>query len=92
MVKYDPTVIDGFATVLYEQADRLLITYAIIGGLVGFVAGKIMGGMLVALLMLVVFAGMGWFIAQGRAAALRLQAQTALCQRQIEANTRPDGR
>lgn len=94
--KYDPTVIQQFADQLYERASRLVLTYAglgfLLGGLVGagFGASQIGGevplisGFVGAVLLAALFA----VAAQSRAAALRLQAQTALCQVQIEWNSR----
>lgn len=38
---------------------------------------------------LVLFGLLGWALGRERAFVLKLQAQTALCQTQIELNTRP---
>jgi hypothetical protein len=96
MVSYDSSVIQQFAEALYKQARMLVIRYAIVCALIGFAAGYLMAGgarvsdaslpgFIVAIFGLVV----GAMIGQGKAAALRLQAQQALCQVQIEKNTRP---
>ena len=98
MVKYDPAIIRTFAERLYQQALGVVIQWTIIGAimgaavLVGFMVltnprstigpaelgiGAVLGGIL------------GYFAGQSRAFALRLQAQTALCQVEIEENTRP---
>jgi hypothetical protein len=92
--KYDPSVIQQFADRLYAQAARIVLVYAVFGftgGAVGggiltnaaldsFLIGAVFGGGLLGALFAVA--------AQTRAFALRLQAQTALCQVQIEMNTR----
>ena len=90
--KYDPAVIQKFADKLYAQARSIVITCTVIGIIAGGVAGRflfgyserttymIVGAVIVGLL--------GFAVGQARAFALRLQAQTALCQVRIEENTR----
>jgi hypothetical protein len=96
MAKYDPQVIVQFADDLYKQAGSMAATYAVLGALVGFgigaavlsgLGGALIGGALGALLL----GGLAFKVGQQRAFALRLQAQVALCQVQIEANTRGVG-
>lgn len=95
MVKYDAQVIVQFAADLYSQARSIPVTYAALGVLAGFGAGAaafgtaidgggLIGGALGALLLGVVAFKLG----QQKAFALKLQAQVALCQVQIETNTR----
>ncbi len=87
--RFDPTVIQQFADRLYSQARTLVVLYSVLGVLVGSIGAyaitrserlaMIAGGLLGLL---------GFAIGQARTFSLRLQAQTALCQVQIEANTR----
>jgi hypothetical protein len=94
VVKYDRTVIQQFAERLYAQARTVIVVWTILGAIGGLIAGAAVadaldsqqtlafvgvGALLVALV--------GFKFGQGRAFALRLQAQMALCQTQIEENT-----
>lgn len=94
--QYDPNVIQKFADRLYDEARRIVATWAALGFMFGGLAGGAFGATM--------FGGSGWLFgagvgalvlaiafaaaAQARANALRLQAQTALCQVRIEWNTR----
>lgn len=99
-IEYEPAVIRKFAADLYADADALTVRAAIRGfflwGGASALAAKFtasgpdQGGFL-ALAVLVgggIGAWVGHALAQGTANALRLQAQTALCQVQIEENVR----
>ena len=94
MTEYDSTIIEQAADNLYETARSMEVSWAM--------AGMFIGAALVALLVsfydsgaMLVGVGFGAILgaaigyAQGRTRAmmLRLQAQTALCQMQIEQNT-----
>jgi hypothetical protein len=104
MVKYDAKVIGKFASQLYRRALWIVIGATVVGLVCGAVLamlaavamtspyrrmihfqlneGMIMGA-------LVVLGGFtGFLIGDSRAFFLRLQAQTALCQAEIEKNTR----
>lgn len=89
---YDEKVIQRFADGLYRRAARVVIIYAIIGFGIGFLLMTIAdhGG---AGMLRVIIGGLaalvGVILSRDKAEALRLQAQTALCQAQIERNTRP---
>jgi hypothetical protein len=101
MVAYDANVIVQFADRLYRQAQRMAVAYAVrgfvLGALVGFgvlavsrIAGLATGELVLTSGFLgLLGAALGWSIGRERAFSLRLQAQQALCQVQIEANTRP---
>lgn len=104
MIEYEPTVIREFADKLYARAATIVLAHSVAGGLSGVAVGAwagawtayldrraggalliiasfaVVGGVLVALL--------GYLVGSARAFALRLQAQQALCQLQIEENTR----
>src|SRR5688572_15107356 len=95
-VRYEPGVIIDFAQRLYSQARSVEAIYAVIGAMLGGLAGillgmQIAGGAIAFLLAALGVVSVGLFglvIGRTRANSLRLQAQTALCQVQIEANTR----
>lgn len=93
-VQYDPRIIVMFAQRLYNQAARIVALCVAFGCVAGFILGAVAGstafdaGAITGVLAAFVFGAFGYAIGQGRAFALRLQAQTALCQVQIEANTR----
>lgn len=84
--RYDATVIQQYADGLYAQAKRTVIVHALLGALIGLAAAFVTPvlGLLGALLV----GAIGYVIGQNKAFSLRLQAQTALCQVQIERNTR----
>ncbi|HEX2834311.1 MAG TPA: hypothetical protein VHW00_14980 [Thermoanaerobaculia bacterium] len=93
MVEYDKYVILEFAERLYDQAKRLVLAYVagslLMGVAIGFAIGTMIQNVWTSTL---VAAGIccvvGVSLAQQKAFALRLQAQTALCQVEIESNTR----
>ncbi|HMP00801.1 MAG TPA: hypothetical protein PKE26_17020 [Kiritimatiellia bacterium] len=88
MVSYDRTVIQTFADFLYQRAASIIAIYTIIGVILGGIFGRVImgaGGMIL-LAMLAGFAG--YLAGNQRAIAYKLQAQMALCQVQIEINTR----
>lgn len=92
MTQYDANVIYEFADRLYAQARSIMVFYTLLGGLIGGVGGYLLDKEfrtgLLALGGLVVLGGIGFAIGRERGFVLRLQAQTALCQVQIEQNTR----
>jgi|SRR6185312_1965574 len=93
MVQYDKAVIIKFAERLYSQANSIVVLCGILGIIVGGVAGfGAQAGArepnwLVAIFAVVLCGAIGVVIGQARAFSLRLQAQVALCQVQIEENT-----
>ncbi|NVB40910.1 hypothetical protein G6O69_23930 [Pseudenhygromyxa sp. WMMC2535] len=97
MIQYDPSIIREQAQNLYNQAERLTTMYAIGLGLLGFIVGGALGvGSLPTPLLLIpasigaaLLAVIGARYGTAKGFALRLQAQTALCQVQIELNGRP---
>lgn len=98
MARYDARVIDKMADTLYSQARSLELLYALSGGLLGCAGGcglmaltDVREATMPAIALGVVGAALGWAVARPKAFLLRLHAQTALCQVQIEANTRRDG-
>lgn len=94
MAHYDPEIIKQYADLLYQKAERVILGPTIALGLMGLGMGLILRAIGAGSGMLALFlAGgggfAGWQISQAQAFQLRLQAQQALCQLQIEINTRP---
>lgn len=95
MVRYDSSVIQQLADALYARADSMVRAWTLLGALAGFVVGggvgafafRTEGAILLAVLAAVLLALVGWSVGTRKAFFLRLAAQTALCQVQIERNT-----
>jgi predicted transcriptional regulator len=99
-LKYDAEVIVASASRLYRQAKSMVITSSAVGVLIGAVGGPIVFifatqsrsnlGVIAAVCALI--GGlMGYVRGAERAFALKLQAQAALCQVEIEKNTSGHG-
>ena len=100
---YDPIVIKGFAAALYRRANSIIffctLTGLFIGGIVGAILSRPsfsfqLGGLLPGwwIIIGIILGGMaGLSIGRSKAFLLKLQAQTALCQVEIEKNTRNSG-
>ena len=92
MINYDPAVIQTFAEKLYKKANSIIVTYTLIGLILGGVGGYYLseaagGGMSTIAIVAVVAALIGFAIGREKAFLLKLQAQTSLCQVKIEQNT-----
>jgi hypothetical protein len=88
VVSYDPNVITMFAQRLYARAAIVIALHTVIGVVLGGVAGKFAYGTGSMLILAAVGGVLGFLLGSQRAFLLKLQAQTALCQIQIEQNTR----
>ena len=94
MSKFDPKVIEEFAEALYRRAGTIVFFYALVFGLVGGGGGLFVGQVasvgpgVGGLALLVLGSLLGAAFGREKAFALKLQAQTALCQVAIERNTR----
>ena len=101
-MNYDETIIKRYAKSLYNHADLILFLFVIFGILIGLLVGFVIGDLLNSFVRYdssnsqlglliggLLGAVLGGIIGQGRAFQLKLQAQIALCQAQIEKNTRP---
>jgi hypothetical protein len=97
---YDPGVIEEFAERLYGKAAAFVLASAVAGGALGAAFGAVpltsLGsswpvpssfGFATMLVGAICGAVMGYFIGDARSFAYKLQAQSALCQLQIERNT-----
>lgn len=87
MISYDPAVIRTFAQTLYDRAATIMFVYTAIGVVIGGTTGKFAFGNTGMFILAGLAGGIGYFIGSQRAFLLKLQAQTALCQVQIEQNT-----
>ncbi|MBZ4418885.1 hypothetical protein [Myxococcus sp. RHSTA-1-4] len=93
-VRYDANIIREHAAALYSRAARIVFMTGFIGCVFGAIAGGALGASSggsrgVFMLLGALFGTLvGVTIGRGRAFVLQLQAQTALCQVAIEANTR----
>jgi uncharacterized protein YcfJ len=88
--EYNPELIQKLADKLYSQANTSIVLGTFIGliagGGFGFSASE--GSGAAAIVGVLIGGSIGYLIGQSRAFSLRVQAQMALCQRQIELNTR----
>lgn len=97
MASYDPQIIQKFADRLYARSAGAIVISAFLGVVIGFALNPFLIGWLPAGLAnwlpewtwAAVFGVLGFLQGMERAALFKLQAQTALCQMQIERNTRP---
>jgi hypothetical protein len=90
-VEYDPHVIRQYAAGLYSRALGEAVSWTItgvVGGSIGLYILARLGLLPFGLLVFVVGCVVGYLTGSARAFALKLQAQIALCQVQIEENTR----
>ena len=88
-VTYDGAVIQEFASRLYSRANSIIVTFTVVGLIICGVAGAaaLHGNGIAALIAAAIGAALGFSIGQERAFKLKLEAQVALCQVQIEKNT-----
>ncbi len=95
-VQYDPKIIQTLAEGLYARARSIERTSAFVGAVLGVGSGGAVGVAIgesgvaagMALVGLLLGGYIGYTVGRSRAFVLRVQAQTALCQKQIELNTR----
>ena len=94
MTEYDPALIEQHVARLYQQAKSVVTSYtvtgAVLGGLpsvAGFVVPNDAGFLFYGILGAPIFGWIGYLLGTEKAFQLRLQAQTTLCQLQIEKNT-----
>lgn len=93
MVRYDPSQIHKFASKMYTQATVTVLVWTLPGAIVGLAAGAVWGRAIAGdagfSAAIALCALLGYVLGQDKAFWYRLQAQTLLCQLQIEYNTRP---
>ena len=92
MPTYDDRIIRKFAERLYSRANSIIALYTLLGIVAGGAAGYGVNSYLHIgtpfLVGLLVGAVLGFALGREKAFELKLQAQVALCQVQIEQNTR----
>ncbi len=96
MPQYDPDYIQRCANRLYTRATAAVVTSTVLGLLIGFILAPMLVQNLPAAIathvsdwmVAVSLAAIGLSQGLERSFTLRLQAQAALCQREIEQNTR----
>lgn len=86
-ITYDPAVIQEFATRLYDKASSIIATYTVAGLVIGALVCVSSHDFTVVIIGAVIGALFGFLIGKERAFKLKLEAQVALCQVQIEKNT-----
>lgn len=96
MVQYNPEIIEEYAAQLYRRAQGMVVGLTVVfafgGVFLGWILERIGNGNVVFTAILAAFLGsIGWQTGVRHAFVLKLQAQQALCQLQIERNTRPEG-
>ena len=94
-MEYDPVIIKTFAKKLYSMARSILVSYSVLGAILGVVAGGVLGdavgsssSSMFYIVGLVIGGVFGYALATSKAFRLKLEAQIALAQVQIEENTR----
>jgi hypothetical protein len=88
VTSYNPEAFRQFASSLYSRAVWIQFTNTIFFAAVAGIAGAVSQGQGYALIGLVGGGLVGYYIAAQRAFELKYRAQTALCQAQVEENTR----
>ncbi len=95
MAQYDPQILQTFANKLYSRANGIIAALTLLGLILGAIGGLFAGAAIQATSLGVVVAVgtvlggvLGFVLGSDRAFHLKYQAQLALCQRQIELNTR----
>lgn len=88
MATYDPKIIQEFAEGLYSRAATIVVVNVLSFALVGGIAGYFLIPGYGTVFLLAAGAGIGYYWGSQRAFLLKLQAQAALCQVEIERNTR----
>lgn len=102
MVKYDATVLEEYAQRLYDRASWILVVWIVLGLGIGAILGYLptilwywrsndtspVPSTAPAIVLAVFFGLFFGMIGRAKGFAYRLQAQLALCQMQIEYNTR----
>ena len=87
-VEYDPKVIQEFSDRLYAKANGIIRSYTILGVLLLGIAGLATQEPIFGLMGAVLGGVIGYSLGKEKAFNYKLQAQTALCQVQIETNSR----
>jgi hypothetical protein len=85
---YDPNVIQEFADRLYTKAKSIIRSYTILGVILLGFGGLTTQQPVLGLVGAVIGGAIGYIMGKEKAFSYKLQAQTALCQVQIEINSK----
>jgi uncharacterized membrane protein len=88
MVHYDAAIIQSYAEALYSRADTIKAGYAIVFGILGVIAGSVFGGSGSAVMGGLIACAIGYAVGEQKGFVLKLEAQLALCQVEIERHGR----
>ena len=96
MAQYDPTILQKFADKMYLRAYSLIAVYTVFGLILGCLVGALIPSFsrgsdawTIGPILGVIGAVLGFIMGVEKAFWLKMEAQKALCQLQIELNTRP---
>lgn len=88
MVTYDTKLIQEYADRMYRSASPTILMYSLAGMMTGAPVGLVSRDLQLTVVAAILVGMLGYLMGKGKAFKLKLEAQLALCQLQIEANTR----
>jgi len=88
IVTYDARLVQEYAHRLHRSATQLVVTYAFGGALTGASLGFIVRDLQPTILATMLVAVIGYLVGRDKALRLKLEAQLALCQVEIEQHAR----
>jgi hypothetical protein len=91
MVTYDGELLHAYADRIHRTAAGTVLMYAVGGLITGASIGLVTRDLQATAIAAILVGVLGTVLGRARAFRLKLEAQLALCQAQIEKNTRRDG-
>jgi hypothetical protein len=88
MVTYDAKLIQEYADRMYRSASQTVVMYSLAGIITGAPVGLISRDLKLTVVAAILVGILGYLLGKRKAFKLKLEAQLALCQVQIEENTR----
>jgi hypothetical protein len=88
MVTYDANLIQEYADRMYRSASQTVVMYSLGGIITGASVGLVSRDPKLTVVAAILVGILGYLMGKGKAFKLKLEAQLALCQVQIEENTR----
>lgn len=88
MKTYNAKLIQEYADRMYRSASPTVLMYSLAGVITGVPVGLVSRDLRVTVVAAILVGMLGYLMGRGKAFKLKLEAQLALCQVQIEANTR----
>ena len=92
MVTYDAKLLREYADRLHRSASQTLVMYSLAGTVTGASVGLVSHDLEQTVVAAILVGILGYLMGKGKASRAKLEAQLALCQVQIEENTRGLGR